>query len=140
LTPSFIAGCILSEGYLTPNDLEREKVLESFGVPMIRLNRFNLGENPAATINALLEERLAAMRSGRGLHDVVVKAAEKAGEIEEGLKSGEYRRCKKCDRDLPIEMFQDNNTKSGLGRFCRDCKARSFGPNKPRLRRRYKRW
>ena len=44
--------------YLTPDDIEREKVLESFGVKMIRLNRFNLGPNPVATIDALLRKRL----------------------------------------------------------------------------------
>jgi hypothetical protein len=33
-------------------------VLESFGVKMIRLNRFNLGPNPVATIDALLRKRL----------------------------------------------------------------------------------
>ena len=126
--------------YLTPGDLEREKVLESFGVPMIRLNRFNVGKDPVATIDALLRERLEGLLNGSGLHDIVAKAAEKAGEIEEGLKTGGYKRCKKCDRDLPIEMFHDNSAKSGLGRFCRDCKSQSPGLGKPRFRRRYKRW
>jgi hypothetical protein len=80
------------------------------------------------------------MLNGSGLHDIVAKAAEKAGEIEEGLKTGGYKRCKKCDRDLPIEMFEDSNAKSGLGRFCRECKSQSPGLGKPRFRRRYKRW
>ncbi len=26
---------------------------------------------------------------------------------EIGLKAGEYKRCKKCDRDLPFDMFRD---------------------------------
>jgi hypothetical protein len=43
------------------------------------------------------------MLNGSGL---VAKTVEKAGEITEELKTGEYKRCKKCDRDLPIEMFQ----------------------------------
>src|ERR1019366_8528323 len=47
--------------YLTAEDLEREKVLESFGVQMIRLNKFNLGKDPVATIDALLRERLDGM-------------------------------------------------------------------------------
>jgi hypothetical protein len=46
------------QAYLTPDDLEREKVLESFGVKMIRLNRFNLGPDPIATIDGLLRKRL----------------------------------------------------------------------------------
>jgi hypothetical protein len=46
---------------LTAKDLEREKVLESFGLHMIRLNRFNLGKDPVATIDGLLRERLNDM-------------------------------------------------------------------------------
>jgi hypothetical protein len=37
----------------------------------------------------------------------VTKLADKAKTIEEGLKAGEYKRCKKCDRDLPVGMFHD---------------------------------
>jgi AAA domain len=126
--------------YLTPGDLEREKVLESFGVQMIRLNRFNLGKDPIATIDGLLRERLEGMLNGGGPHDIVAKAAEEASEIEEGLKAGDYKRCKKCDRDLPIEMFRNSSAKSGLGRYCRDCRSQSPGLGKPRFRRRYRRW
>jgi tetratricopeptide (TPR) repeat protein len=71
--------------YLTPEDLEREKVLESFGVQMIRLNKFNLGKDPVATIDGLLRERLDGMNNGRQPHDLVKSVAEKANEIEEGL-------------------------------------------------------
>ena len=46
------------QAYLTPDDLEREKVLESFGIKMIRLNRFNLGPDPVATIDGLLRKRI----------------------------------------------------------------------------------
>jgi hypothetical protein len=125
--------------YLTSSDLEREKVLESFGVQMIRLNRFNLGKDPVTTIDSLLRERLDGMLNGGGPHDLVAKLAEKANEIEKGLKVGEYKRCKKCDRDLPIKMFCDENAKSGLGRYCRDCKSTAASRlHKPRFRRR--RW
>ena len=51
--------------YLTEKDLEREKVLESFGVQMIRLNRFNLGKDPVATIDGLLRDRLNDMLHSR---------------------------------------------------------------------------
>jgi hypothetical protein len=122
--------------YLTAEDLEREKVLESFGVQMIRLNKFNLGKDPVATIDGLLRERLDGMNNGRQPHDLVKSVAEKANEIEAGLKSGDYKRCNKCDRDLPVDMFRDSSAKSGFGRLCRDCKS----TNKPRFRRRYRRW
>ena len=110
--------------YLTAEDLEREKVLESFGVQMIRLNKFNLGKDPVATIDGLLRERLDGMMNGGQPHDFVKSVTKKTNEIEEGLKTGDYKRCKKCDRDLPIDMFQDGGVKSGFGRLCRECKSK----------------
>jgi len=109
--------------YLTADDLEREKVLESFGVPMIRLNRFNLGKDPVTTIDRLIRARLEGICNGYTPHVLVTKLADKAKRIEEGLKAGEYKRCRKCDRDLPVGMFHDPNTKSGVSRYCRDCKS-----------------
>jgi AAA domain len=126
--------------YLMEDDLEREKVLESFGYPMIRLNRFNLGKDPVATIDSMLRERLESMLNGGQPHDLVKKDADTASEIEEGLKSGKYKRCHKCDRDLPIEMFRDDSAKSGLGRLCRECKTTASSTyGQPKFRRRYRR-
>jgi hypothetical protein len=80
--------------------------------------------------------------SGSAPHEVVTKVADEAKEIEEGLKAGEYKRCKKCDRDLPFEMFRDPDAKSGLSRYCRDCKSSSASTShrsRPRRRYRYRR-
>ena len=53
----------------------------------------------------------------------------------------DYKRCKKCDRDLPMEMFSDNSTKSGFGRLCRECKTTTPSTYRhPKFRRRYRRW
>jgi hypothetical protein len=62
---------------------------------MIRLNRFNLGADPVATIDALLRNRLAGMLNGQRPHGLVAELAKRASEIEEGLKSGDYKLCKK---------------------------------------------
>ena len=82
------------------------------------------------------------MLNGGGPHDLVTKLAEKANEIEKGFKSGDYKRCKKCNRDLPLDKFRDNSAKSGFGRNCQDCKSTStWISNKPRFRRhRRRRW
>src|ERR1700748_2003962 len=106
---------------------------------MIRLNRFNLGADPVSTIDELLRERLVDLVDGGGPHDLVAKLAGQAGEIEKGLKSGEYKRCKKCDRDLPLDMFRDDSVKSGLGRHCRECKSTAPKSQKARFRRYYRR-
>ena len=139
--PSGMINSTTWRAYLTEDDLEREKVLESFGYPMIRLNRFNLGKDPVATIDTMLRERLETMLNGSEPHDLIKKDAETANEIEEGLKTGDYKRCKKCDRDLPIEMFSDSSTKSGFGRLCRECKTTTPSTyRQPKFRRRYRRW
>jgi len=139
--PSGMINAATWRAYLTEDDLEREKVLESFGYPMIRLNRFNLGKDPVATIDRMLRERLETILNGSQPHDLVKKDAETANEIEEGLKTGDYKRCKKCDRDLPIEMFSDNSTKSGFGRLCRECKTTTLSTyRQPKFGRRYRRW
>ena len=107
---------------------------------MIRLNRFNLGKDPVATFDNLVRERLEGMLHGRKPHELVIQVAEKANEIEKGLKSGNYKRCKKCDRDLPLDMFRDSAVKSGFGRQCRECKATATpASSKPRFRRHYRR-
>ena len=138
--PSGMINSATWQAYLTEDDPEREKVLESFGYPMIRLNRFNLGKDPVATIDSMLRERLKTMLNDSEPHELVKKDAATASEIEEGLKTGDYKRCKKCDRDLPIEMFNDNSTKSGLGRLCRECKTTSPSTyRQPKFRRRYRR-
>jgi hypothetical protein len=137
--PAGMINATTWRAYLTSEDLEREKVLEGFGVQMIRLNRFNLGTDPVATIDGLLRERLDDLINGGGPHDLVAKMAEKAGEIEKGLKTGEYKRCKKCDRDLPLDMFRDDSAKSGLGRHCRECKSPAPKSHKARFRRSYRR-
>ena len=43
------------ENYYTERDIERERILESYGFPFIRFNRFNLGKNPVSTISNKLQ-------------------------------------------------------------------------------------
>jgi tetratricopeptide (TPR) repeat protein len=51
----------------------------------------------------------------------------------------ENKRCKKCDRDLPLDMFRDDGAKSGLGRHCRECKSTTPKLHRARFRRSYRR-
>ncbi len=124
------------KSYLTGADLEREKTLESFGVRMIRLNKFNLGKNPVGTIDTLLRSRLDTIFNGEPPHKLISKVAAKSAAVEEGLKTGDYKRCPKCDRDLPIAVFSSSSAKSGVARHCRDCKSKNLGGPKVRRYRR----
>jgi hypothetical protein len=121
--PSNLVNSSTWRRYLTDDDLEREKVLESFGVPIVRLNRFNLGDDPVAKIDRLLRERLATMIDGIETHELIAKLAEEVDKIETGLKDGSYKKCTRCDRDLPISMFKSQTAKSGYGRYCIECLA-----------------
>ena len=51
------------ESFLNEGDIEREKILESFGYKMIRLNRFNVGLDPVKYIDKMLAERLSDLIS-----------------------------------------------------------------------------
>lgn len=42
--------------YYSDKDLEREKTLESYGYKFLRLNRFNLGKDPVATLDCRLRD------------------------------------------------------------------------------------
>lgn len=44
--------------YYSADDVYRQQVLEGYGYKFIRLNRFNLGDNPIATIDEQLHEIL----------------------------------------------------------------------------------
>jgi hypothetical protein len=124
--------------YLTSADLEREKVLESFGVWMIRLNKFNLGKDPVATIDSLLRKRLEMLSNGHAPHTLIKAVLERVSEVEDGLKSGDYKRCSKCDRDLPISMFSAPENKTGYARHCHECKPKiAVNMKLRRFRRRY---
>ena len=42
--------------YYSDKDVEKEKTLESYGYQFLRINRFNLGPDPSATIDQRLSE------------------------------------------------------------------------------------
>lgn len=42
------------ENYYTERDVERERILEGYGFPFIRFNRFNLGKDPVKTVSQKL--------------------------------------------------------------------------------------
>ncbi len=45
---------VTDKEYYSPEDVYRQNVLESYGCRFIRISRFNLGENPIATLDSLI--------------------------------------------------------------------------------------
>ncbi len=109
------------ERYYKPEDVERQFVLESYGYRFLRVNRFNLGDDPVATLNA----RLGAMIEAIGGAD----DAASVGRIKlqaQALEDGQSKVCTRCKIIKPLADYFDRSLASGTGghgRVCMACKA-----------------
>jgi len=108
--------------YLTERDVERERVLESFGVKMVRLNRFVLGTSPVQTIDALLRQRLHDLRGSEGEHRLLEQTKQLVSAAEQGLAEGTHKHCRKCDQVRPLDEFANPQAKTKIGRLCASCR------------------
>lgn len=105
------------QNYYSDEDVYRQKVLESYGYKFLRINRFNVGENPIETLNQRLG-RLVKEESGVNplLHTI--------HETVEGLQNGKMKVCPKCKEVREDQDFRDSSLITGYGRFCRECKGK----------------
>ena len=109
--------------YMKPQDVERQKVLESYGYRFLRLNRFNLGKDPVRT----LDERISRMAQ-EALQAAKPHAfVEKVKEQTNGLANGEMRQCSVCGEVKSIDDFRDMKLARGYGRKCQNCKTTDAG-------------
>lgn len=107
--------------YLTDADVERQLTLESYGYRFIRLNRFNVGADPVALLNAQLA-RLVEAATG----EPRARAVERMLEQTERLANGESRPCTHCGEIKPKQDYYDPSLRSGeggYGRKCMQCKG-----------------
>lgn len=110
------------EQYYKASDIERQFVIESYGYKFLRINRFNLGDDPVSK----LSERLFELVNEAALHRPL-RSVEKIMEQTEGLASGESKVCSKCEKIKVHEDFYDPGLaggKGGYGRICAACKAK----------------
>lgn len=42
--------------HYNPSDIERQKIIEGYGYKFLRINKFNIGENPIETLDKRLKE------------------------------------------------------------------------------------
>jgi very-short-patch-repair endonuclease len=104
--------------YYSEEDVYRQKVLESYGYKFLRINRFNLGEDPITTLDARLR-RMAEKKCDAPQNDVL----EAIHSDIRKLQDGGLRECPKCKELRSVEEFKDPELASGVGRFCRSCKS-----------------
>ena len=106
--------------YMRAEDVERDHILESYGYPTIRLNKFNTGENPIETINDLIEEVLKNFEDpGDAFTKEVITGTALA---HEGLQNKTFKHCKKCEQNKPISKFENPNRVTGYNLYCNVCK------------------
>ena len=105
--------------YQKEDDVERERVLESYGYKTLRINRFNLGDDPIQTLSDRVEDLLDAFADPG---DALIKTVlEDTAAAHEGLKTGEFRLCRRCDQNKPFAEFEDPTTKRGYRTYCAAC-------------------
>ena len=105
--------------YYRASDVEREKILESYGYRMLRVNRFNVGKDPVATLSERLYRLTKHLIAKVEPHELVKKNQE----IIKGLESGQLKKCSRCGGIRQARAFEDKSLKSGIGRVCKTCKA-----------------
>ena len=106
------------QDYYSDDDIYREKVLESYGYKFLRINRFNVGDNPVTTLNTRIG---ALVKNGVSRHIRISHIHETI----ESLQNGEMKECPKCKKIRNIEDFKDRSLTTGYGRFCKVCKGSS---------------
>lgn len=105
------------EFYYREEDVERQQILESYGYNFIRVNRFNLGKDPVATLSARLSNLIEQRQGPAALNELTRITQTTIADIEAGNK----KQCPKCARILPIEQFRRRGLKTGQGRTCNGC-------------------
>ena len=102
--------------YYSDDDIYRQKTLESYGYKFLRINKFNIGKDPIATLNSRIEE---LVKNGDYCENFLISSIHKT---INNLENGEEKQCPNCKRVWPIEDFKDSSLISGYGRFCIHCK------------------
>jgi len=107
--------------YLKPEDVERQLTLESYGYRFLRINRFNCGKDPVATLDERLA-KLVEMATGEQSAQILERLQAQA----EGMLNRDMRQCTRCSSIKPLEGFFDRALRGGqggYGRVCADCKG-----------------
>ncbi|MGB2579441.1 very-short-patch-repair endonuclease [Elusimicrobium simillimum] len=101
--------------YYTDSDVFRQKVLESYGYKFLRINKFNLGENPVKVLDDRLKNLLKKT-------DIAYELKDSIRQTFKGISSGDMKECPKCKEIRAIGDFKDDKLITGHGRICRHCK------------------
>jgi len=104
------------QDYYTDEDIYREKVLEGYGYKFLRINKFNIGNDPIKMLNERIENLIKGGVSKNNLISHIHQTIE-------GLQNGEMKECPKCKEIRDYKDFRDPDLITGYGRFCMHCKG-----------------
>ncbi|MFH0892084.1 MAG: AAA domain-containing protein [Candidatus Falkowbacteria bacterium] len=107
------------ESHYSDDDVYRQKVLEGYGYKFLRINKFNIGDNPIETLDKRIEELIKNTGQQNSFLESIHSTIE-------GLENGDYKECPKCKEVKEIAKFKDKTLISGVGRICNDCKGASI--------------
>jgi len=90
--------------------------LESYGYKFLRINKFNIGNDPISTLNDRIGE---LVKNGVEKNNVI----NHIHNTIEGLQNGDMKECPKCKEIRDYKDFRDPDLITGYGRFCCHCKG-----------------
>jgi hypothetical protein len=123
------------EHYMKPADVERQKILEGYGYKFLRINRFNIGDDPVLTLDERLRNLIKAIDVERQPPSLIEKYQQQQADLE----AGDSKVCSRCEKVKPVEDFFDASLKGGdggYGRICTTCKGPKASSKKRRSRKR----
>ena len=103
------------EDYYTIEHEERQKTLETYGVNFIRLNKFNITDNPVKYLDQKLKETFK--KDGK-----INVSQYKIQESIQKTNDGEKKYCDRCKKLKDLKSFKDSSLSSGIGIVCMSCK------------------
>ena len=103
------------EDYYTIEHEERQKTLETYGVNFIRLNKFNITDNPVKYLDQKLKETFK--KDGK-----INISQFKIQESIQKTNDGEKKYCDRCKKLKDLKSFKDSSLSSGVGIVCMSCK------------------
>jgi len=106
------------EDYYTIEHEERQKTLETYGVNFIRLNKFNISDNPVKYLDQKLKETFKKIGK-------INTSQYKIQESIQKTNDGEQKYCDRCKKLKNLKSFKDSNLSSGIGIVCMSCKKSS---------------
>ena len=113
------------EDYYTIEHEERQKALETYGVNFIRLNKFNITDNPVKYLDQKLKETFSK-KSQINLSQFKIQES-----IQKTLE-GEKKYCDRCKQLKDLKEFKDDSLRSGIGIVCLTCKGGKSRSSKKR--------